>query len=69
MIHNSLDNESESGGGNTYDRKRNEAIFKNMTFDSQGNPMNVQCPDAEKNTHNQIFPRYRLSKKVTTGDE
>ena len=60
MIHNSLDDESEFGG-NSYDMKRNEAIFKNMTFDNQGNPMNVQCPEVELNANNQILAKYRLS--------
>ena len=35
-----------------------------MTFDNNGNPMTVQSPDAEKSNHNQIFPKYRLSKKT-----
>ena len=35
-----------------------------MTFDNQGNPMNVTCPDPEQINHNQIFPRYKLGKKV-----
>ena len=54
IVHNTLDNESESGAAaNTFEnRRRNEAIFKNMTFDNQGNPMNVTCPDPEQINHN-----------------
>ena len=39
-----------------------------MTFDTQGNPMNVSCPDPEKINNNQVFPRYKLSKRIGNYD-
>ena len=55
MVHHSLENESDGGasGVNVFDySKQNEAIFKNMTFDNQGNPLNVTSPDPDKINHN-----------------
>ena len=34
-----------------------------MTFDNKGMPMSVQNPDPDKLSTNQIYPRYRISKR------
>lgn len=41
---------------------KNEAIFRNMTFDNQGNPMNVHTSDPESLKNYQVLPRYKLAK-------
>ena len=54
--------ESERSVEVEYNQRKNEMIFKHLTFDCQGNPLSIHEPDLEKFIHNQIAPRYKVTK-------
>ena len=48
--------ESEPSIDRAEDQRRNEQIFKHLTFDGQGNPLSITEPDLDKINHNNINP-------------
>ena len=54
--------ESEPSIETEHNQRKNEMIFKHLTFDGHGNPLSIHEPDLEKIIHNQIAPRYKVTK-------
>ena len=52
-------------------RKRNEAIFRNMTFDNQGQPIIQHHPNVENLFNQNVSAKYRFlrEKRDTEEDE
>ena len=50
-------------------KERNEAIFKNLTFDQEGNPLHIVELDPEKLAATATLPRYRVYKKKKLSEE
>ena len=60
--------ESEPSIEREHDQRRNEQIFKHLTFDGQGNPLSINEPDLEKMAHNYINPRFKVTRKRPTSE-
>ena len=44
-------------------QRRNEAIFRNLTFDQAGEPIHVKGLDPDKLINHHILPRYKVSRR------
>lgn len=44
--------------------RRNAEIFRNLTFDCEGNPIRVFGIDVDKMSSNKIQPKYKIGKQI-----
>ena len=49
--------------------RRNLEIFKNLTFDQEGNPIQMHKPDIDKIVAQTVQPRYKVYRRRTPIDE
>ena len=48
ILNDDINETSTSDLPNSEQQKRNEAIFRNLTFDQEGNPLHMHIPDPDK---------------------
>lgn len=57
------DIQNESNMDSSEAEKRNAEIFRNLTFDQEGNPIQTHQVDPDKLANQTVLPRYKVCSK------